>query len=424
MNSLDTILGNIKRFIPTVIFNATSPAYHWLMALVAAIWYRFPSRHIKIIAVTGTKGKSSTVEILNAILEQAGRKTAVSNTIRFKIGNVSRPNLYKMSMPGRFFAQRFIREAVDAGCDYLIMEMTSQGSLLNRHRFIDLDAFIFTNISPEHIEAHGSYENYRDSKLAIAYALAHSKKKNRTLIVNTDDQESPLFLEVPADRKLTFSIKDAEPYTIGRYGLELTLAGRKVASPLSGLFNLYNILAAVTAARGQGIPDEQIIKAIEKFADIPGRVEKIQVGQNFDVIVDYAHTADSLEKFYTVFKSTRNICVLGGTGGGRDTWKRSEMGRIADAHCAEIILTDEDPYDEDPRQIIDQVAAGIKNHKPHIIMDRRQAIAEAIKLARPGDSVLITGKGTDPYIMGPKGTKIPWSDADIARDEIAKNLKV
>lgn len=420
---LDNVLGKIRRLIPTKIFGFFQPAYHLTLSFFSALLYRFPSRGIKIIAVTGTKGKSSTVEILSAILEEAGYKTALSNTIRFKIGQESKENLYKMSMPGRFFVQRFIRKAVNEKCDYLVMEMTSQGSLLYRHRFIDLDAFIFTNISPEHIEAHGSYENYRESKLKIAKSLSKSKKRNRVIIANVDDKESPKFLECVADRKLTYSSRDAEPYTIKKEGIDFTLNGHSVSSPLSGLFNLYNMLAALTAARSQGVSDSIIKRALEKFGGIPGRVEKVLAGQDFGVIVDYAHTADSLEKLYQVFQTSRNICVLGGTGGGRDNWKRIEMGKIADKYCDEIILTDEDPYDEDPRKIVEDVAKGIEQ-TPTIIMDRRLAIREALKRAKTGDSVIITGKGTDPYIMGPRGTKTPWSDSKVAREELEIILKL
>ncbi len=429
---LEKALNTTKRLIPNKIFNFFSPAYHWTLAFFAALIYRFPSREIKIIAVTGTKGKSSTTEILNAILEEAGYKTALSNTIRFKIGNTTIPNKHKMSMPGRFFAQRFIREAVDKKCDYLIMEMTSQGSLLYRHRFIELDTLVFTNISPEHIEAHGSYENYRDAKVNIAKNMERSSKTNRTIIANSDDKDSSYFLECKADRKITYGIKNAEPFEVKKDSLIFSLNGKTVHSHLSGLFNLYNILAASTAAQSHGVSDTNIIHAIEKFESIPGRVQKIELvsrsnlakKQDFNVIVDYAHTPDSLEKFYGVFKGSRNICVLGGTGGGRDAWKRAEMGRIADEHCEKIILTNEDPYDEDPRKIVDDVAKGIKNKSPIIIMDRREAIREALRNARAGDNILITGKGTDPYIMGPRGTKTPWSDAGVAREEIEKFLSI
>ncbi len=389
---------------------------------MAALWYRFPSRKIKIIGVTGTKGKSSTVEILNAILEEAGYRTALSNTIRFKVSNESSENKYKMSMPGRFFVQRFLRKAAKAKCDYVILEMTSQGALLYRHKFIELNAMIFTNLSPEHIEAHGSYENYRQSKLNIFHSLKNSHKPNRTIIANKDDPESHIFLECEADRKITFSAEDAKPYEIKKSGIDFTYNNKKISSPLSGIFNLYNILAATTAAKSQEVSDEIIVRAIEKFNGIPGRVQKIEVGQDFGVIVDYAHTTDSLEKLYQVFESTRKICILGGTGGGRDTWKYAELGKIADAYCNEIILTNEDPYDDDPKKIVEAVAKGITNQSPMIIMDRREAIREAIHRAKTGDTIIITGKGTDPYIMGPQGTKQEWSDARVTKEELEKFL--
>ncbi|OHA17226.1 MAG: hypothetical protein A3C79_02800 [Candidatus Taylorbacteria bacterium RIFCSPHIGHO2_02_FULL_45_28] len=430
---LDTILVKIRTKVPAKFFSFFQPAYHWTLAFLAALWYRFPSRKIKVIGVTGTKGKSSTVEILNAILEEAGYKTALSNTIRFKVGDISSENLFKMSMPGRFAIQKLIRKAVNNGCVYMIIEMTSQGALLHRHRFIELDALILTNVSPEHIEAHGSYENYINSKLSIARNMKHSGKKNRTFITNADDRESYRFAECQADQKMTYGLRDAEPYTIKKEGLEFNYKGRKVVSRLSGLFNLYNILAAATVARSQNITADEVIRAIEKFNGIPGRVQKINVGsasvetsgikQDFSVIVDYAHTADSLEKLYQVFQSTRLICVLGGTGGGRDTSKRAVMGKIADTYCDEIILTDEDPYDEDPKKIVEDVAKGVTSQNPTIIMDRRAAIAHALEHARTGDSVLITGKGTDPYIMGPKASKIPWSDARVTREELEKLLE-
>ena len=349
--------------------------------------------------MTGTKGKSTTTEIINAILEKTGYKTALSNTIRYKIGSQSTPNKFKMSMPGRFFIQKFIRQAVNEKCDYIILEMTSQGVAQYRHKFIELDALVFTNLSPEHIESHGSYKKYRDAKLEIAKELSKSNKRPRIIIVNDDDKESEKFLAFPADIKKKFNINE------------------NIETPLMGEFNKYNVLGAVTLCRELGIKEDIIEKAIINFKEVPGRVESIDCGQDFKVIVDYAHTTDSLEKLYRTFPG-RKICVLGGTGGGRDSWKRNEMGRVADQYCDEIILTDEDPYDEDPQKIVADVNEGIKNRKVKIIMDRRQAIREALKMARTDDAVLITGKGTDPYIMGPRGSKTPWSDATVAKEEL------
>jgi UDP-N-acetylmuramoyl-L-alanyl-D-glutamate--2,6-diaminopimelate ligase len=185
---LDNILNKIKTIIPVTLFRALNGMYHRIIVLLAAIWYGFPSRKIKVIGITGTKGKSSTVEILNTILEESGYKTALSNTIRFKIGPFSSENLYKMSMPGRFFIQRFIHKAVKNKCDYAIIEMTSQGSLLYRHKHIHMNTFLFTNLSPEHIESHGNYENYINAKVEIAKQLSRSKKANKAIIVNGDDE--------------------------------------------------------------------------------------------------------------------------------------------------------------------------------------------------------------------------------------------
>lgn len=417
---IDSLTGAMRKFTPKPVFRALNPFYHYGMALLAAIIYRFPSRKIKVVGITGTKGKSTTTEILNAMLEEAGYRTAVSNTIRFKIGDETEPNMHKMSMPGRFFIQRFLRRAVSAKCDVAVIEITSQAVLNYRHAFISLDAFIFTNLSPEHIDAHGSFEKYADAKAEIArHCLSKSKKRPRVLTVNGDDAEAGRFLACAADVKTTYSIKDAGRYALGAHGgIGFSYEGTRVHSPLSGLFNLYNILGAAACARALGVDKSVVVRAIEKFSGVRGRVEHVDAGQDFQVIVDYAHTPDSLEKLYQVFENQRTICVLGGTGGGRDRWKRGRMGEIADAYCDDIILTDEDPYDEDPKAIVADVAAGIKDKAPDIIMDRRLAIREAVSRAGTGDAVLITGKGTDPYIMGPNGTKTPWDDADIARQEL------
>ncbi len=419
---IEKILRTLKKIIPTKIYTFFQPAYHYTLALLGALIYRFPARKLHVIGVTGTKGKSSVTEIMNTILEEAGYTTALSNTIRFKIGNESKDNMYKMSMPGRMVTQRFLRSAVKAGCTHVVLEITSQGALLFRNKWIDLDALIFTNLAPEHIEAHGSYENYRDTKVAIAKALETSNKPHTVLVVNGDDKEAPHFLALKPHEKRIYSLEQATPFIVKETGFSFTYEGITIHSRLSGEFNIYNIVSAITYARTLGISIEIIKRAIEKFSGIRGRVEYIEAGQDFKVIVDYAHTPDSLQKLYDVFQNTRRICVLGNTGGGRDIWKRDEMAKIAENSCDEVILTNEDPYDDDPQKIIEDMA-GAMTRKPHIIMDRREAISYALSLAKTGDSVLITGKGTDPYIMGPNGSKIPWSDAKVAKEELEKIVK-
>ncbi len=419
---MEKILRFVEKLIPKKLFRFFQPTYHYTLSLLSAIIYGFPSKKIKIVGVTGTKGKSSVVEIINAIFEEAGYKTALAGTIRFKIGEKTKRNLYKMTMPGRFFIQKFLNDAVKNGCHYAFLEMTSEGARLFRHKWIDLDALVFTNLSPEHIESHGSFEKYKKAKLELVKALEQSGKKNKKIISNTDDSHGKEFLGRLAEEKIPYSIKDLESYSINETGISFIYKGIKFNSKLRGLFNLYNILASIKTSEAFGIQTDAIVSAIEKFDEISGRVQKIEEGQNFEVIVDYAHTPDSLEKLYQAFESKNKICVLGNTGGGRDKWKRPKMAEIADNYCSHIILTNEDPYNEDPMKILEDMEAGIKKNKYEIILDRREAISKAVRMSENGDVVLITGKGTDPYIMGKNGSKVVWSDENVAREELKKIL--
>ncbi|HUO50402.1 MAG TPA: UDP-N-acetylmuramyl-tripeptide synthetase [Candidatus Paceibacterota bacterium] len=412
-------MRRLKRFLSALAPAPVRSAYHLFLAYFGALVYLFPSKKIRVLAVTGTKGKSSTTEMLNAIFEATGEKTALINSIRFKIAEQSEPNLLRMSMPGRFFIQRFLADAVRAGCTTAILEMTSEGARQYRHRAIELDALIFLNLAPEHIESHGSYEAYSDAKFEIGKQLARSKKRPRVVVANADDKESARYLLLPVEAALPFSLSGTTPYEASDHGGYFTFEGEKIETKLPGEFSLKNALAAATLARAFHVPVDAIKRGLANLTRIPGRAEEIDAGQNFSVVVDYAHTPDSLQALYEAYGSRRKICVLGSTGGGRDIWKRPVMGGVADTLCDEIILTNEDPYDEDPQMIVRQLAKGMQR-EPKIIMDRREAIRAALALARPGDAVLITGKGTDPCICIANGEKIPWSDAQVAREEIER----
>jgi UDP-N-acetylmuramoyl-L-alanyl-D-glutamate--2,6-diaminopimelate ligase len=392
--------------------------YHFLLPYLGALRYGFPSRRLLVIAVTGTKGKSSVTEMVNAVLEEAGYTTALLNSIRFKIADHTEPNTLRMSMPGRFFIQRFLRQAVDAKCTAAILEMTSEGARQYRHRAVALDALIFTNLAPEHIESHGSLEQYADAKFSIGKALARSSKRPRAMVANAEDAQSKRYLALNVEHSVPFSLSTHE-HTADERGGTLRFEDVDIAMRLPGDFSLSNALAAAELCRALGISTTVIKRGLEKITTIPGRAERIEASQNFTVVVDYAHTPDSLKALYDAYKNTRTICVLGNTGGGRDTWKRPVMGAIADQHCAEVILTNEDPYDEDPRAIVEEMTKDMKR-APTIIMDRRLAIREALARARSNDAVLITGKGTDPCICVENGNKIPWSDAQVAREEIER----
>lgn len=415
-------MGAIKRLIeralPRRLYRALTRPYHYAITVLSALRYGFPATKLTVILVTGTKGKSSVTEMLYTVLTHAGHPTAVAGTIRFAIGNETRPNLYKMTMPGRGFIQKFLAEAVEKGATHAVIEVTSEATLQYRHRFLYPNALVFTNLQKEHIEAHGSFEKYAAAKLSIGQELACSPKRPRAIVANADSEWSAPYLALPVERVFPFSYDDVSDVTEGPGTVSYTVRDVRFDLQLPGSFSVMNALAVAYAAEFAGVPLTQSADALRALARIPGRTERIECGQPFAAVVDYAHTPDSLAALYRAYP-VRKICVLGNTGGGRDTWKRPEMGRIADEACAEVILTNEDPYDEDPRAIVDAMAAGMQR-TPRIVMDRREAIRTALALANHGDAVLITGKGTDPYIMEADGKKTPWSDATVVREELGK----
>ncbi|HWU24555.1 MAG TPA: UDP-N-acetylmuramyl-tripeptide synthetase [Candidatus Paceibacterota bacterium] len=413
---VNAVVRLLKKILPTWLVRPLLPLYHRVLAYFLALSYGFPARSMTVIGVTGTKGKSSVSDMLFTVLRHAGYPAAVAGTIRFAINDTSEPNLFKMTMPGRGFIHAFLARAKKAGAKYAVVEITSESVLQSRHKYLFLNGLIFTNLQKEHIERHGSFENYAAAKLQIGKELERSPKRPRAMIANADDAHSAPYMKLRVEEQHPFSYSDATDIVLGAGTVSFTYEGTPFSMKLPGSFSIMNALAVIKAAQFVGVPVPKIAEALASLERIPGRTERIERGQPYQVIVDYAHTPDSLQALYDAYP-VRKVCVLGNTGGGRDTWKRPEMGRIADQMCDEVILTDEDPYDEDPRQIVDQMAEGMKR-KPRIIMDRREAIRTALTLAQPGDAVLITGKGTDPYIMQANDTKLPWSDANVVKEEL------
>ncbi len=416
---INAVVRVLKKIVPEPVVRLLRPIYHIKLAFLMALAYGFPARKLTVIGVTGTKGKSTTAEMLFTIFRAAGYKTALLSTIRFAIENESEPNRYKMTLQGRGFSQAFMRKALKAGCTHLIIEVTSESVLQYRHWFLGLDGLIVTNIQREHIESHGSFENYVAAKRIIVDTLASSRKPRRILVSNEDIPGSRAFLSANVSKAIGFSGRELNHLSGNDKSISFDYVGTHFSLPLPGAFNAMNALAAIKLCKEFGVPTTTAATALEILPPVRGRVERIEKGQDFIAIVDYAHTPDSLMALYGAFANHSKICVLGNTGGGRDAWKRPEMGRIADESCDTVILTNEDPYDEDPQAIVKAMAAGMKR-KPEIIMGRREAISAALRAARAGDVVLISGKGTDPFIMGPHGTKIPWDDAQVVREELER----
>ena len=394
---LDWALASIKKFIPKPIFNFFQPYYHLCLAYLAAAVYGFPARRLKIVGVTGTNGKSTVVHLITSILEEAGEKVASVSSLRFRINKKEETNALKMTMPGRFKLQKFLREAVMAGCKYAVIEVTSEGIKQFRHTGINFYMAVLTNVTPEHIESHGTFEKYRAAQAKLF-------KKAKIHILNGEDPSIDYFLKIPAQNRIIYSKKDFPP---------------NIHLKLLGDFNLENAVAAYYAAKLLGIEFAAIKSALEKIEGVPGRLEFGQK-EPFAIVVDYAHTPDTLEKIYRTLGGNL-ICVLGSAGGGRDKWKRPEMGKIADRFCKKIILTNEDPYDENPETILSDVGQGISQKtKLRKILDRKEAIREAIKSAQAGDTVIITGKGAEPWMMLANGQKLSWDDREVVRKELQK----
>ena len=416
---VDKILYQVKKIIPKSVFGFFQPMYHRLLAWGGALRYGFPSQGLKLIGVTGTKGKSTMAYMVTKILEESGAKVAAIGSLGFKIKDKEWPNTLKQTMPGRFRLQKFLAEARKAGCDFVVLEVTSEGIKQYRHLGIKFDTAVFVNIHREHLENHGSFENYVMAKQKLFEATKHVH------VLNADEARISDFDKFPAEKKITFGINqgDIRPTDVlaSESKSEFKVDEQPVRLNIGGMFNVLNALGAWAVATAYGIEGPIIAEALSKIQSIPGRLEFVQK-EPFSVVVDYAHTPDSLETVYKTLKpmNGRLIVVLGSCGGGRDKWKRPEFGVIADCWADEIILTDEDPYEEDPRQIVYEIEQGIKRTEHlEIVMDRKEAIGRAIALARAGDTVVITGKGSEISMALAGNKKIPWSDRDIAQSFLA-----
>ena len=445
------MLSRFKSLVP----KPALQAYHWCLAHLAAAWYAWPSRKLVVIGVTGTNGKTTVVNLIGRILEEAGEKVGLTSTVNFRVNGEEVLNDKKMTMPGRFFLQKMLHRMVEAGCRYAVIETSSQGLDQYRHLGIAYDVAVFTNLTPEHIEAHGGFANYKNAKLKLFRHLAKHHRKTlplrgdvkKTVVVNLESEHATDFLNVPADKKYGYLADDADapagraawPMAVVKAldiqlkaeGASFSVRDTKFEFRMPGRYNVLNALAAIAVGLSQGIPLETMSRALAKVDNVPGRFERIDEGQDFSVIVDYAPEPESLRQVYAAverFPHKRIIHVLGSAGGGRDVARRPVLGRLAGEKATIAIVTNEDPYDDDPRLIIAQVAAGAKEagkvegETLFIIDDRREAISKAIGLAEAGDIVLLTGKGAEQAIVGRGGKLTPWDERAVARELVRRRL--
>lgn len=431
----------LKRLIPKALLDR----YHYALAVLAAAWFRHPSERLRVVGVTGTNGKSTTVSMIAAVLEAAGHRVGYATTVGFKVGEREWLNATKMTMLGRFRLQRLLREMVDAGCAYAIIETSSEGIKQHRHAGIHFDVAVFTNLTPEHLESHGGFENYKKAKLRLFEKLARDPVKvldgqpvPKVIVANVGDAHAADFLAFEAHKKFGF-LTDKSPAAQATWPIAIVKAMDvawdasgtrfsvrdvpfRIAMP--GAFNAENAAAAIAVGLSQGVAIEVMAEALAKLPGVPGRMERIDLGQPFTVLVDYAPEPESLRQLYATIATQpkrRLIHVLGSCGGGRDRARRPVLGTMAAEHADVVIVTNEDPYDDDPRLIMEEVAEGARAAGKRddvdlfVVEDRAAALQRAVDLAADGDFVLATGKGAEQAIMGPNGSKTPWDEREVLR---------
>jgi len=460
---MNIFLNIAKRFIPKKLFRGLQPSYHYLMSWLASVVYQAPSNKLIVVGVTGTTGKTTSTFLIAKTLSALGYKVGYTSTAMFNDGQKEWLNDKKMTMPGRFFTQAILAKMVENGCQYAIVETTSEGIRQFRHRFINYDILVYTGLYPEHIESHGGFENYKAAKGQLFAHLKKCKTKyvneqrvvsseissikkldlqriKKTIILNLDDEHVDYFGQFWSEDKWGFSQKkysSSRELSVLTYnhvvsaqsGVSFSVNDIKFKLKLLGEFNATNAMTAITVATEQGKELGRIKAAIETINGVPGRLERIDAGQDFTVIVDYAFEPNAVSKLYKTIElipHQQKIHVLGSAGGGRDVSRRAILGRIAGEQADVVIVTNEDPYDENPEIIADQVIVGaekggkILGQNLFKIMDRRQAINKALELAQIGDIVLITGKGSEQGIVGRHGKIEPWDDRKVVREEIMK----
>lgn len=420
----------MKKLIPQKIKNI----YHLLQAVLANIRFGFPSRKLKVIGVTGTDGKTTTTQMITKILEEAGKKVALASTINFKIGQKEWTNFSHFTTLSAFAVQKFIKQAVEKDCEYLVLETSSHS--LDQYRVwgIDYKTAVITNITREHLDYHKTMESYRQAKRKLF-------NNAEVAVVNLDMENPEKFLECNAKKILGYSLKknqnkfqnlDTKPETIVAENIDLEIdksmfavGNQKFTLNIPGDFNIENALAAISVGVSENIDLEICSRGISKISNIPGRMEYISNERGLNILVDFALTPDALKKLYSLLakikKPEAKIIAVFGACGERDRGKRPIIGEIVSQYADLVIVTNDEPYHEDPMQIIQEIVGGIKNKKEgenfFIIPDRREAIKKALHLSVSGDVLAITGMGAEEsMIVGDK--KIPWNDKKVILEEL------
>lgn len=444
----------MKKFLKKLLgktFSPSSPlyeSYHRGRGIAAATFAGFPGRHMTVIGITGTNGKTTTCNLLANILEETGAKVGLATTVNFWIGDKRWINETKMTTFSPFQLQGLLNRMAKAGCKYAIVETSSHALAQHRTWGIDYDLGVFTNLTPEHLDFHKTFEDYRDAKAKLFRQLFISRRKTDTpkiAVLNFDDPTSKVLAEYPADQRYFYSVEGFtandtidSPVT-GRvvhadqqgatFELETPIGNTTIQLQLPGRFNVANALAAASAALALNVPLDIIKRGLEKVTGVPGRMERINAGQPFAVIVDYAHTPDGFEQVLSTAKqfTTGKLIAVFGAAGDRDKSKRPLLGEIASRFADTIILTEEDPGSEDPLDIIHTIKTGIPgNFKESVnlftIANRKDALARAFVLAKPNDTVMLLAMGAQTKMATKRGF-ISYDERKVAENLLKSNVR-
>lgn len=404
------------------------------MAMLADAFYGQPTHRLHLIGVTGTNGKTTTTHIIEHIARKANKKTGLIGTVHIKIGDHTYPT--KNTTPESLLLQRTFKQMVDEGVDVAVMEVSSHALHMGRVHGCDYDVAVFTNLTQDHLDYHGTMEEYRNAKGLLFAQLGnrYDHERPKFAVLNNDDPASQYYKHMTAASVITYGIETdsdimAKKIDIVPSGMSFDLITPngtvRVKTRLIGLFNVYNLLAAVSACLVSGIPLPVIVEAIEEISGVAGRFETVDEGQNFTVIVDYAHTPDSLENVLKTIRqfAQKKVYVVVGCGGDRDRAKRPLMAKTAVKYADVAIFTSDNPRSEDPEQILRDMEAGVSSERYVTIVDRKEAIYYAIEQAQEGDIILIAGKGHETYqIIGDR--VIDFDDRLVAREAIKERKNI
>lgn len=419
---------NVKENIAVITVEDTREA----MLFVAPYIYDYPANKMRMIGVTGTNGKTTTTHIIAHILEEQGYKVGVIGTVHLLINGKSYP--IHNTTPDAGDLQPMLHQMVEEGVEFCIMEVSSHALALNRVSGVEFDNAVFTNLTQDHLDFHKTFENYLEAKAKLFEQVSRKNqtKENKGAVINLDDQYGKAIMEYVSATCKTYGIGingvptlEAKDICISSKNTEYTLTVNgekyKVETGTTGLFNVYNTLAAVGSCLIENIDIKNIIKSLATFKAVPGRFELIEEGQDYAVVVDYAHSPDGLENILRTAKgiAENDIIVVFGCGGDRDKSKRPIMGEIAARYANKVIITSDNPRSEEPQNIIDDIIVGVRQgiqqgNTFDVEFDREKAIKKAIKVAQKGDIVLIAGKGHEDYQIL-KDETIYFDDRKIAR---------